>query len=251
MFRVLRMINRRLISSMACGIALAVVLGPVSGGTITYVTPTAAMDSNANWPAINGTYTQNFGYAFTTGSSGPFSIDWVDLQLNTSNVTAGSGTIKVALHAASNSTAYSAVASSTAYATDTVSFTKPTSTSTAFTLNLTSVQLPNLTAYDMQSNTAYALIVYAPSVNIGMGRRGGYASGTTNSHYTVTNGFTVLDTFRNNSANYSINSGSFPTLGISFGATTVASPVPEPGGMLVCGLIGLGLVYRLRRRKVN
>jgi hypothetical protein len=204
------------------------------------------MNSNANWP-IGTTYTSNFGYAFKTGSSGPFSIDWVDLQLNTSNVTAGSGTIKVALHAASNSTAYTAVASASAHVTDTVNFTMPTTASTGFTLNLTSVQLPNLTAYDMQSNTAYALIVYAPSVNIGMRRKTGYANNTTNNFYTVTNGFTVLDTFRNNSANYSNNASSFPTLGISFGATTVASAVPEPGGMLVCGLIGLGLVYRLRR----
>jgi hypothetical protein len=123
----------------------------------------------------------------------------------------------------------------------------PTTTSTPFTLNLTAAQLPNLSAFAMQSNTAYALILYAPTVSIGMGRKTLYADGTTNNYYTVTNGFTMLNTFRNN-VKYQNTGSSFPTLGISFGATTGASAVPEPGAMLMSGLIGLGLVYRLRRR---
>ena len=238
-----------LVGSMASVVALMVCLCPVSGGTVTYVTPSAAMNSNANWPSASAsaTYNQNFGYAFITGSSGPFNIGWVDLQLNTSSQTVGSGTFKIALHATNNTTAYSAVATSTAYATDLVSFTMPTTTSTSFTLNLTAAQLPNLSAFAMQSNTAYALILYAPSVNIGIGRHTGYANSTTNTFYTVTNGFTMLDTFRNN-VKYQNNASSFPSLGISFGATTGASAVPEPGTMLMSGLIGLGLVYRLRRR---
>ena len=239
-----------LVGSMASVVGLMGCLCPVSGGTVTYVTPSEAMNSNANWPSTSAsaTYNQNMGYAFITGSSGPFNISWVDLQLNTSGTTAGAGTFKIALHATNNTTAYSAVATSTAYATDLVSFTMPTTTSTSFTLNLTAAQLPNLSAFAMQSNTAYALILYAPSVNIGIGRHTGYANSTTNTFYTVTNGFTMLDTFRGNSANYSNLASSFPTLGISFGATTGASAVPEPGTMLMSGLIGLGLVYRLRRR---
>ena len=109
-----------------------------------------------------------------------------------------------------NTTAYSAVAGTTAYATDTVTFSKPTATSTAFSLDLTSAQLTNISAYPLQANTAYALILYAPTVNIGMTRTTGFASGTTNDEYTVTNGFTMLTTFRNNSK-YSNNSSSFPS----------------------------------------
>jgi hypothetical protein len=156
------------------------------------------MTSNANWSAVNGTYAQNFGYAFTTGSSGPFSIDWVNLQLNTSGQTVGAGALTIALRSTTNIMAYSAAAGTTAYAADTVNFTMPTTTSTSFTLNLTAAQLPNLSAFAMQSNTAYALILYAPSVNIGMMRKTGYADGTTNNFYQVTNGFTMLNTFRNN-----------------------------------------------------
>ncbi len=236
-----------LVGSMASVVALMVCLCPVSGGIVTYVTPSEAMTSNANWSAVNGTYAQNFGYAFTTGSSGPFSIDWVNLQLNTSGQTVGAGALTIALRSTTNIMAYSAAAGTTAYAADTVNFTMPTTTSTSFTLNLTAAQLPNLSAFAMQSNTAYALILYAPSVNIGMMRKTGYADGTTNNFYQVTNGFTMLNTFRNN-VKYQNNASSFPSLGISFGATTGLTSVPEPGAMFVCGLIGIGVVYRLRRR---
>ncbi|MFN9220416.1 MAG: hypothetical protein ACK6D0_21500 [Planctomyces sp.] len=36
-------------------VALMVCLRPVSGGIVTYVTPSEAMTSNANWFAVNGT----------------------------------------------------------------------------------------------------------------------------------------------------------------------------------------------------
>ena len=224
--------------------------GVASGGTITYVKPANAPNSNANWPAVNGTYTQNFGIAFTTGSSGPFDIDWVNLELNTSNVTSGSASLTVALRNTTNSTAYSAVAGTTEYAKDTVTFSMPTTTATMFNVNLTSAQLPNNSAFSLASNTSYALILYAPSANIGMGRTGGFASGTTNTQYTVTNGFTMLDTFRNNSFNYFINSASFPTIGISFGATTAdPSVVPEPSTLGLGALVAAGgLLRRFRKR---
>ena len=148
-----------------------------------------------------------------------------------------------------NTTAYSAVAGTTAYATDTVTFSKPTATSTAFSLDLTSAQLTNISAYPLQANTAYALILYAPTVNIGMTRTTGFASGTTNDEYTVTNGFTMLTTFRNNS-NYSNNSNSFPSLDISFGAT-VTAPVPEidPSGLASTMSLVMGSVAMLEQRR--
>ena len=198
---------------------------------VTWFTPSAFPgNSNANWPAVNGTYTQNFGVAFTTGSSGPYTMGWVKLALNTSSVTTGAGSLKLALHATNNSTAYSAVAVATVHAVDTINFTMPTTTSTPFTLTLTSADIPNITGFAMSAGTAYALIAYAPSVNIGMMRQGGYANGTTNNNYTVSNGFSALDTFRNNSANYRINDTSYPTLSFSFG-TTAASPPGAPTGL--------------------
>lgn len=216
---------------------------------ITYITPTDPYNSNATWPS-GTSYSNNFGIAFTTGGSGPFSIDWISLDLSSSGNTDASATLKVALHNTTNSIAYSAVAGSTAYATDTVTFSKPTTTSTYFTADLTSQDLPNISNFDLLANTSYALILYAPSVSIGMGRRTGYAKDTTNNYYSVTNGFTMLDTFRNNASNYSNNASSFPSLAISFGANSTSS-VPEPASIVLAALAtgGIGLVSRRRRNK--
>lgn len=226
--------------------------GAVTAIKTAWVDQTDAPNSNANWPSASSsaTYNQNFGIAFKTGSTSPsYTIDWLDIGLNTSNVTSGGGSLKVALHATNNSTAYSATATSTAYATDTVTFTMPTSTSTAFKLELTGTDLPNITNYAMSQATSYALILYAPSVNIGMSRRTGYATGTTNGFYTVSDGFSMLDTFRNNSANYSSNASSFPSLDLAFGY--LDSPSPGPGAQSVpapLGVAGLAaLVPSVRR----
>ena len=241
---------------LACLIALSLLvtsswfLGVAKGATITYIEPTNTSNSNSNWPAVNGSYTQNYGIAFTTGSSGPFDIDWIKLGLNTSGITSGSGSLTVALRNTNNTTAYNAVAGTTEHAKDTVSFTMPTSATTNFTLNLTAIDLPNITAFSMQSNATYSLILYAPTVNIGMQRTTGFANGTTNSQYTVTNGFVMLDTFKNNTSNYSVNTSSFPTLAISFGATTAdPSVVPEPSTLGIGAmLVGGGLIRRLRNQ---
>jgi hypothetical protein len=172
----------------------------------------------------------------------------VKLGLNTSTVTSGSGSVKVALHGTTNSTAYSAVASSVAYATDIVSFTMPTSTSTNFQLSLTAAELPSIASYLLQPNTAYSLILYGPSVNIGMQRKAGIANGATNSSYTVTNGFTMLDTFRNNSPNYTTATNSHPTIDISFGVTSAATAA-APGPLPILGaLAGFGASRQLRKR---
>ncbi len=236
-------------SVAALSIASSCFEGVATGATITYIRPTNAANSNANWPALNGTYLQNFGIAFTTGSSGPFDIDWIRLGLNTSSVTSGTASLTIALRNTTNTTAYSAAAGTTAYATDTVTFSKPTTTSTAFSLDLTSAQLTNISAYSLLANTSYALILYAPSLNIGMQRTTGFLDGTTNGQYTVTNGFTMLNTFRNNSK-YSNNANSFPSLDISFGAT-VTAPVPEidPGSLASTMSLVIGSVAMLERRR--
>ena len=222
--------------------------GVASGGTITYVQPTNAPNSNVNWPGGTN-FSNNIGIAFTTGSSGPFDIDWVNLELNTSTSTASSASLTVALRDTSNTTAYSAAAGTTEYAKDTVNFTKPTTQSTNFSLNLTSAQLTNITSYSLASSTSYALILYAPTVSIGMGRTTGFLENTTNNQYTVTNGFTMLNTFRNN-LTYSNSGTSFPTVGISFGATTAdPSAVPEPSTLGLGALVAAsGLLRRFRKR---
>lgn len=219
-----------------------------SAATVTWVAQSEASNSNATFPT-GSAYTNNFGIAFKTGSSGTFSMDWLRLGLNSSSSSATSATVKVELRDTTNSTDYSGVAGTTAHTTDTVTLTLPGVAATNFNANLTEADAPNLMAYTLQPNTAYSLIFYAPSVNFGVQRRTGYANGTTNNFYTVSEGFTVFDTFRNNTANYTNTSGSYPTLNLAFGANAPAA-VPEPAGagaVLLLGSAGMALVRRRRR----
>jgi hypothetical protein len=71
------------------------------------------------------------------------------------------------------------------------------------------------------------------------------ANGTTNDEYDVTNGFTMLDTFRNNTPNYASSGSSYVAFPISFG-TTVA--VPEPSVLALFSIfLGGGLLRRHRK----
>lgn len=218
---------------------------------VTWLAPTNAPNSNANWPG-GASFSNNFGVAFKAGTgSTAFQIDWIKLGLNTSSSASGAGSIKVALHGTTNSTAYSAVATSTQHALDVVTFAAPTTTSTSFELMLRSPQLPNISSFSMSPSTSYALILYGPTGGSwGMGRTTGFANGTTNNNYTTTNGFVPLNTFRNNSPNYSNNANSFPTIAISFGATNTPPPPQVPAPLPVAGLAALFSAAR-RLRALN
>jgi len=223
-----------------------------SATPVAYVAGPTGVDLNGSSSISAGTtYTTNLGYAFKTGGSGPFDIDWIKLEL-TSGVASGSGTLKIWINGTNNDTPLSAVASSTVYAADTVNFTTPGTANTPFELILNAADLPNISAYSLLSNTAYSIFVnsYTGSA-IALRRQQGLASGTTNGEYDVTNGFTMLDTFRNNTPNYTNTAGSYPAFAISFG-TTQSAPVPEidPSGLgsvlaLVSGALGL-----LERRRL-
>ena len=169
-------------------------------------------------------------------------MDWATIILNTSTVTAGSASFTLELRNTTNATAYSAVAGTSSYATDVVSFTMPTTTATSFTLSLTAADIPNISSYEMAADTAYSLILYAPSIGIGMGRTTGYASGTTNNNYTVNSEFSALNTFRNNST-YQNSGSSFPSLAISFGENTV----PEPTSIFLTAFAGGAMLLRRKR----
>jgi hypothetical protein len=230
------------IQSLLTLAATAAFIASASASTsVTWFGPTAAPNSNANWPGGTA-YTNNFGVAFKTGASGTYAMDWATITLNTSTQTAGSASFKLELRNTTNATAYSAVAGTSSYATDVVSFTMPTTTSTSFTLSLTLADIPNISSYEMAADTAYSLILYAPSIGIGMGRTTGYASGTTNNNYTVNSEFSALNTFRNN-LTYQNSSSSFPSLAISFGENTV----PEPTSIFLTAFAGGAMLLRRKR----
>jgi hypothetical protein len=221
-----------------------------SGTPVAYVSlPTATNGSSSIQSGT--TYTTSLGYAFKTGGSGPFSIDWVKLEL-TSGATSGSGSFKISINGTNNETPYLAIPNNTNHAADVVNFTTPGTANTPFDLILNAADLPNISTFSLLSNTAYSIFVNSASGSgIALRRVQGLADGTTNDEYDVTNGFTVLDTFRNNTPNYTPAANSFPAFAISFG-TTQAAPVPEidPSGVgsvlaLVSGALGL-----LERRRL-
>ena len=187
------------------------------------------------------TYSSNLGVAFLTGGSGPFNMDWVTLEL-TSSVT-GAGTFKLAIHDSTSTTPYAGVAGSTAYATDTVNFTPP---ATVFSLTLRAADIPNVSGYSMLANTAYTLFVYNTTAALALRRTQGLADGTTNAFYTVSNGFTALDTFRNNTANYTNVANSYVGFQIAFGQTVV----PEPSTWALGGIVTIFCVALRKRGKV-
>ena len=223
--------------------------GPGKASPSVFIAPTDSPNSNGSWP-VGSIYTDNFGYAFKTGPSGPFDIDGINISLFSSNVST-TGSLTIAIRDTTDQTAYSAVAGTTAYATDTINFTKPGTTSTNFDLNLTAAELPNITAFQLLSNTAYSLIAYAPSAGFTMRRTTGYATGTTNDQYTVSNGFTVLDTFRDNVANYANLTGiSHPT----FHFTLLGSSSPGPATADVPGplpALGVAAAFGYSRKLRN
>jgi hypothetical protein len=227
-----------------------------SGTPVAYVAGPTGVDLNGSSSISSGTtYTTNLGYAFKTGGSGTFDIDWIKLEL-TSSAASGSGSFKIWINGTDNDTPLSAVASSTVYAADTVNFTTPGTANTPFDLILNAADLPNISAYSLLSDTPYSIFVNSASGSaIALRRQQGLASGNDAiAAYDVTNGFTVLDTFRNNTPNYSNSQGppvSYAVFAMSFG-TTQSAPVPEidPNGVgsvlaLVSGALGL-----LERRRL-
>lgn len=242
---------RRVVALLSIAAAACVAGGglAVHAANVTWFGPSQASNSNAS--LVSGTaYTSNYGVAFTTGTSGTYSMGWLNIGLNTSSVTTGTGSLQVSLRNTTNSTAYSAVSGTTLYAADTIPFTMPTSVATNFSLNLSPADFPNISSYVMSGTTPYSLIINSVtpvSPIIGIQRTTGYANGTTNNFYTVSDGFVALDTFRNNSANYTNTTNSYPTLSIAFGTTAV--PEPATCATALAGLAcGSWFVWRRRTR---
>jgi hypothetical protein len=221
------------------------------GATVAFVSLPTGVTTGSSSIQSGTTYTTNLGYAFKTGPSGTFDIDWMKLEL-TSSAASGSGSFKIWINGTDNDTPLSAVASSTVYAADTVSFSAPGTANTPFFLELSAANLPNISAYSLLSNTAYSIFVNSASgSSIALRRQQGLASGNDAiAAYTVTNGFTVLDTFRNNTPNYANSQGppvSYAAFAMSFGATEA---IPEPSTLALFSIfVGGGLLRRHRARR--
>jgi hypothetical protein len=236
------------LARIALGLTLTAVTCAKAATNETWFGPSSPHNSNATIPS-GTSYTSNFGVAFVAGSAGDNSIDWLQFDLNTAGQLDGAASFKVELRNTTNDVAYSAVAGTTSYALDSVSFSMPTTSSTYFSLFLDSTAIPNISSYSLVSGQSYALIVYDRSHGIAIARTSGLAQNTTNDYYTTSNGFQALDTFRNNTPNYSNTTGSYPAFRIAFGSTTA---IPEPSATaILAGLSGLTFVTLVRRRPHN
>jgi hypothetical protein len=232
-------------------VACSLFASSVSAAVFTFVSPKNA--ANGSSSIQSGTdYTTSLGYAFITGPSGPFDIDWVTMSL-TSGAAGASASFKISIHGTNNATPYAAIPNATFYASDTVTVTTPGTSNTPFDITFTAADIPNITSYQLESNKAYSIFVNSQvGAGIALRRRQGLPVNTTNDEYTVTGGFTMLDTFRNNTPNYSNSSGSYPTLAISFGGTASASgAVPEPTTMALWTLLFGGGLVRSYRNKAS
>jgi len=212
---------------------------------ITWFAPVDPANGSSSIPTI-ASYTSNLGVAFKTGPNSTYSLDWVNLEL-TSGTANTDITVKLALHDATNDIAYSAVAGANEYAVDTLSFKTPATANTPFDLYLDASLIQNMSSYVMSGNTAYTLLLYNSSASVALRRRQGYAENTANDFYTVGGGFEALDTFRNNTPNYSNTTGSYVTFAISFGGTEPAS-VPEPPTLALAASAIAGWWFVARRR---
>ena len=235
-----------LVRTCLCAVVVAVACSVAHAANVTWFGPSQASNSNATWTGT--TSAQNYGVAFVSGTASTYSMDWLAIGLNTSSMTTGSGSLVVELRNTTSLTPYSALPGTTLYATDTISFSCPTAPSTSFMVNLAAAEFPNISSFAMTGTTGYSLKLWGPSGTFGILRTTGYANGTTNNFYTVSDGFVALDTFRNNAANYQNNPTSYPTLSIAFGTSVV--PEPAAAGMVLAGLAGLaGCGYSLGRRR--
>jgi hypothetical protein len=235
-------------------LALPLLFAGPSKALTAYIAP---MDAASGSSSIQTgtTYTTNLGYAFKTGPSGPFDIDGINISL-TSSVLSGSGSFKISLNGTDNDTPYSAVASSTEYAADTVNFTTPATANTPFDLILTAADLPNITAYQLLSNTPYSLFVNSQSGSGIALRRAQGLSSNTNDRYAVSNGFTMLDTFRNNSPHYQTSTGvpnTFVTFQMSLLGSSSSGPstADVPGPLPILGALAGFRASRLLRKRIK
>jgi hypothetical protein len=240
------------ISVVFLALGLVSLPSSVSAGPITFVTLKNAPNGSSSIQSGTDYTTTNLGYAFKTGSSGSFDIDWVTMNL-TSGAAAGSTvSFKISIHGTDNETAYLALPNSTVHATDTVTFTTLAAANQPFDKTFTSADSPNITSFPLLSNTAYSLFVNGSVGSIALRRTQGLTANTANDAYTVTNGFVMLDTFRNNSPQYKTSTTDPNTevaLAMSFGGTASApSAVPEPATLAISTLVVGGTLVRRYRR---
>lgn len=210
-----------------CGLLAltALVAGSAAKANSIYVSSNMTLNSNGTMEGTNYNSTGSRGIFFTTGPSGPFTIDLFNTVFRTSAGAIGDTyTFNIDVRNVSGG-----LPGTTLLATDAVSWQSTSSTGVDQNVSLTGTNLPNISSFAFQSNTSYSFVLYgmklsgSPSANVGMMRNSSLGAASTVSY---TNGFSNAGFFQNNFTYAGSHS-------ISLGTTAV----PEPS---TWGLIGLG-----------
>ena len=109
--------------------------------------------------------------------------------------------------------------------------------------------MPNITGYDLAADTVYSLVLYNPSAAIALRRA--TTSGlnnTANGLYDMGEGFTMLNSFRNNTTIAIASGTNSVAYGIAFGSYESAA-VPEPGTWAAAALLAGGAALACWRRR--
>ena len=227
-------------TSILCGLLAlsAIAAGSTARADQLYVNSTMTFNGSGTMEGDLYTSTGSRGIVFTTGSTGPFTIDLIDTVFKTNSGSIGDTyTFNIDVRNVSSS-----LPGTTLDATDTVTFTSAFAPGTNQNVNLTSADLTNISKFAFQSNTTYSVVFYhmthsgSLSNVVAMERDSSHGPGTTVSY---SDGFSNAGFFQNNNTSYT---GSFPiTLGHSVAA------VPEPSTLALACLGSLAAVALSRR----
>ena len=221
-----------------CGLlALTVIfMGSTASASVVYVSSTMTFNSRGTMEGANYNSVGTRGIFFTTGSSGPYNIDLISTVFMTDTGVAVGDTFTFNIDVRNVS---GGLPGTTLYTTDTVTWQSTSAPGTDQNVNLGQADLPNISSYAFQSNTAYSLVVYgmkhlgSSANNVSMRR-----NTTTGAAQTVSyaDGFSNAGFFQNN----------FTYTGSH--SISIGTSVPEPSTLALIGLGALALCRRNARR---
>ena len=226
-------------ASILCGLLAltAMVAGSAARADLIYVAATnMTFNSRGTMEGANYNSTGSRGIFFTTGPSGPFTINLIDTVFMTDLGVAAGDTLTFKLDVRNVS---GGLPGTTLFATDTVTWQSTSAPATDQNVSLRQADLPNISTFAFQSSTAYAMVLYSmeylgsPNNKVSMRRNTTLGAASTVSY---TDGFSNAGFFQNNFTYAGSHS-------ISVGIVAV----PEPSVLALAGLGSLALAALGRR----
>ena len=230
-------------TSILCGLLALTALGVGSAARANsiYVSSNMTFNGRGTMDGANYNSVGTRGIFFTTGPSGPFTINLIDTVFMTDPGVASGDTLTFKLDVRNVS---GGLPGTTLFATDTVTWQSTSAPGIDQTVNLRQADLPNISSYVFQSSSVYSLVLYSmeqlgsPNNKVSMRRNGSLGAASTVSY---TDGFSNAGFFQNN----------FTYTG-SHAISVGAVPEPSTWALAVLGSLFLAALGRrnLRRHRV-